>query len=609
MKKQMRKYGAGAAVLGAVAGAAALALPAEPTREPVARGDSASARQSVWGAGVAARETGAARGNVGGAWRPITRNLTANPDQLLPTTVSAARPVRVVSTSRDRDGRLTVTARTATDRNGAAALVTAAQQAPGAIGVELDAPVSVAATDSLRHLQWDLDRIRTDEAWQRATGTGITVAVVDSGVNAAHPDLAGQVLPGADFITGLEGTAIDPHGHGTHVAGTIAALAGNGAGIAGLAPDARILPVRVIGDNGSGYMSDVANGIAYAADHGAHVINLSVSGTVQVGAVSNAVAYARSKGVVVVAAAGNARRSGSPTSYPAADEGVLAVAATDSADNVAGYSTQGGYVDVAAPGSDIVSTYRGDSYGRMSGTSMAAPHVAALAALLKAHSPGLAPDAVEQAIIDGAVDLGAPGRDVDFGAGRIDATAALTAVTPAPATTEPATGPDPAGDPTPEPVQTPSQEPTPSPTQESTPNPTQDPTNGPTQDPSNEPTREPSNEPTREPSNSPPTAPTTGPPAPTATPTPAPTSSAPSRPDVLAYLVKTGPAQLTIAIRDADGQTVEVQRQSGNGWETFHTYRATLVVRLNDLPTGRPYRVVVPDSDRYTGVTTATVRL
>jgi subtilisin family serine protease len=325
MTKRMRKYGAGAAVLGAVAGAVSLTLPASPA----AHGGSTMSRQF-------ATTADGADGRTDRTWLPITRNLAMSPERLLPRTVSPSNPVRVLSTHLDRDGRPVVTVRTATNRAAAAALVNEGQQAPGAIGVELDAPVSAASNDSLRSLQWDLDRLRTDEAWRRSTGAGITVAVVDSGVDAAHPDLAGQILPGADFITGQEGVAIDPHGHGTHVAGTIAALAGNGAGIAGLAPNARILPVRVLGDNGSGYMSDVADGIVYAADRGAHVINLSISSTVQVSAVSNAVAYARGKGVVVVAAAGNARRSGNPASYPAADEGVIAVAATDSADTVAG---------------------------------------------------------------------------------------------------------------------------------------------------------------------------------------------------------------------------------------------------------------------------------
>jgi subtilisin family serine protease len=404
----------------------------------------------------------------------------------------------------------------------------------------------------------------------------VTVAVIDSGVDASHPDLAGQVLPGADFITGTEGTSVDPHGHGTHVAGTIAALTGNGIGVAGAAPDARILPVRVLGANGSGYMSDVANGIAYAADHGAGVINLSISSTTQVGAVSNAVAYARSKGVVIVAAAGNARRSGSPTSFPAADTGVIAVAATTSDDSVAAYSNRGGYVDVAAPGSDILSTYPGNRYGRMSGTSMAAPHVAAVAAILKDAGHDITPDQVEQALTTSAVDLGEPGRDDDFGAGRIDAAAALALRTPpstGPATTEPAM---PA---TSAPAETAT------PTQAATPEPTTQPT---TPTPSTPPT--PSTTPTPEPSTTP--TPSTPPsPEPSRT---TPTPSQPAPPTTPAVGVfRTGPGLLIVVTAGADGEQAQIQRWTGGAWETVRTFPAAKISRFSGLTPGLNHRVVV----------------
>jgi subtilisin family serine protease len=241
------------------------------------------------------------------------------------------------------------------------------------------------------------------------------VAVIDTGVDATHPDLAGQVLPEYDVINRTTlATATDPNGHGTHVAGTIAADAGNGIGISGIAPDAKILPIRVLGANGSGYMSDAATGITYAADHGATVINMSLGSASKVTAVTNAIAYARSKGVTVVAAAGNDRQSGSPTSYPGADQGVIAVAATDSNDVVASYSNAGSYVDVAAPGSNILST-TGGTYQSWNGTSMASPHVAAIAALLEAYNPRLTPDEVEAAIEGSAVDLGPAGKDNDYG--------------------------------------------------------------------------------------------------------------------------------------------------------------------------------------------------
>ncbi|MEV4280100.1 S8 family serine peptidase [Actinoplanes xinjiangensis] len=379
-------------------------------------------------------------------WQAVTYGLTADPERLVPQTVSASQPARVLSTARDATGRPVVTVRKTTDRAAAIAAVKAAQQVHGAIGVELDAPVTAlgapTGTDAYRSRQWSLATMNVAQAWQASTGTGITVAVIDSGVDAGHPDLAGQVLPGIDLIAGTEGVSTDPNGHGTHVAGTIAAVTGNGAGVAAVAPHAKILPIRALDADGSGYMSDTATGIVYATDHGAHVINMSLGGTEPSAAVSNAISYARSRGVVVVAAAGNSRASGSPISYPAADRGVIAVASTTSSDWYSNFSNHGDYIDVAAPGSGIISTYpqaSGNSYVSMNGTSMAAPHVAALAALLKGYSPALTPDQVQQAMQVSAVDLGTPGEDSDYGHGRVDAAAALAAI--APATTAPTPAP------------------------------------------------------------------------------------------------------------------------------------------------------------------------
>ena len=415
MKKHLRRSATTALAIGAIAGGAAITLPATIT---------------------AAME-----------WHPATYNLTTTPERLLPATVSTTAPVRVVSTTLDDNGKPVIKVTTATDKAAATRAVRKAQAADNAVGVELDAVATATGiptgSDAYRSQQWDFSKIRVADAWQKSTGEGVVVAVIDTGVDAAHPDLAGNVLSGYDAIANTAGVSSDGNGHGTHVAGTIAAVTGNGLGVSGIAPDARILPVKVLGANGSGYMSDTAEGIVWAADHGANVINMSLGSTSKVTAVSNAVAYARSKGVVVVAAAGNEREKGSPTSYPAADEGVIGVAATDSADKVAYYSNAGGYVDVAAPGSGILSTYPaalGMSYASMSGTSMASPHVAAVAALLKAAKPALSPDQVQAALQGTAVDLGPTGRDNDFGHGRIDPVAALAAVAPA-ATTAPTTAP------------------------------------------------------------------------------------------------------------------------------------------------------------------------
>ena len=370
------------------------------------------------------------------AWHPTTFGLHATPASLLPATVSTAAPVRVVSTRLDDQGRPVVTVRTATDRTEATALIHTAQKAENALGVEVDARITAdgvpTGSDPYRSRQWDLARVRATTAWQKSTGAGVTVAVLDTGVDATQPDLAGQVLPGFDAIAGNGTADTDPNGHGTHVAGVVAADTGNNTGIAAIAPDAKILPVRVLDATGAGYMSAAAAGIVYAADHGAGVINMSFSSTTQIDALSTAVEYARGKGAVVVAAVGNDRKAGSPVSYPAATGGVIAVAATNANDRIADFSTAGDYVDLAAPGTDILSTWPGGTYRTMSGTSMAAPHVAAVAALIEAADPTLTPDLVERVMERSAPDLGPNGRDNDYGYGRVDATAALALVTSIP---------------------------------------------------------------------------------------------------------------------------------------------------------------------------------
>ncbi|WP_430779993.1 S8 family serine peptidase [Actinoplanes sp. G11-F43] len=353
---------------------------------------------------------------------------------------AASRTVRVVTTTLDGDGRPVFTVAEVTER-----AVPSMRRAAGVVDVEVDAPMYAlgvpTGSDPYRAQQWSLARLRTTEAWKRSTGAGVTVAVIDTGVDASHTDLRAAVLAGYDATTGRAGVSRDANGHGTHVAGTIAAVTGNGTGISAVAPDVRILPVKVIGDDGEGAASDTAAGIVWAADNGAQIINMSLGGPVQVSAVSSAIAYARGRGVTVIAAAGNERTAGSPVSYPGADAGVIAVAATDSADRVAPYSNAGSYVDVAAPGSAILSTWPGGGYRQSSGTSMAAPHVAAVAALLKAFQPDLTPDRIESALERSAADLGAKGFDRDYGYGRIDPVAALTAVTPVtPPSDPPATG-------------------------------------------------------------------------------------------------------------------------------------------------------------------------
>jgi type VII secretion-associated serine protease mycosin len=369
-----------------------------------------------------------------------------------PAAVVAEAPVRGtvrVVTVRTVAGRPRVEVRTVDGRAAAANAVSASQRAAGVVSVSLDQRVRVNAVrsdDPQRPAQWGLDRLKAEDVWARRTGAGVTVAVVDTGVQADHPDLAGVVLRGTDLVTaGGDGSA-DGQGHGTHVAGIVGAVANNRVGVAGFAQGVKILPVRVLGNDGSGWNSDIAKGIVYAADHGAAVVNLSLGGSSSDGASADAVRYALARNVVVVAAAGNERRSGSPTSYPAAYPGVLAVAATDSADRVASFSTAGSYVDVAAPGVQILSTVRGSSYTTMSGTSMATPFVAAAVAILKAADPALTPARAAQVLESTAVDLGPAGRDNDTGYGLIDPAAALCTVmscggspTPSPSTPSPST--------------------------------------------------------------------------------------------------------------------------------------------------------------------------
>ncbi|WP_261133522.1 S8 family peptidase [Bacillus sp. Marseille-Q3570] len=220
----------------------------------------------------------------------------------------------------------------------------------------------------------------TPRAWDIARGSsGQEIAVLDTGVDYYHPDLDGKTIRGYDFVDN-DWTPTDLNGHGTHVAGTAAAETNNGQGVAGMAPNTKILAVRVLDANGSGSLADIADGIRYAADAGAEVINLSLGCDCSTTTLQNAVNYAWNQGSVLVAAAGN---DGVSTTFePASYSNVIAVAAVDRYDSLASFSNYGSWVDVAAPGVDIASTYPNNGYVYMSGTSMASPHVAGLAGLL-----------------------------------------------------------------------------------------------------------------------------------------------------------------------------------------------------------------------------------
>lgn len=282
-------------------------------------------------------------------------------------------------------------------------------------------------------LRYNLTKINIGAAWQSCyQGQGITVAVIDTGIDLDHPDLAANLVAGKSFVSGTS-SADDDAGHGTHVAGIIAAVSNNG-GVIGVAPEASLMPVKVLDSAGSGSIAEVADGIIWAADNGAEVINLSLGTVSSSATLKEAVDYAYKQGVLVVAAGGNCGDSSyylngcsyqDQPVYPGAYSNVMAVASTDSSDNQSSFSNQGSYIDVAAPGSTIYSTYPASSYATMSGTSMATPHVAGLAALVWSKNSGLTNQEVGAQIKNTAEDLGSSGWDNQFGYGRIDAAEAM----------------------------------------------------------------------------------------------------------------------------------------------------------------------------------------
>ena len=266
--------------------------------------------------------------------------------------------------------------------------------------------------------QWNLHKIGAPAAWDTVMGKRARVAVVDSGIAADHPDLSGKIAAQKDMVDN-DSVAEDSVGHGTHVAGTVAAATNNGEGVAAVCPSCKLLVARS-GDEDGILSSDVVQGIYWSVDNRAKVINLSLGSYGNSRILEHAVNYAWQHGVVVVAAAGNDNTD--RPSYPAAYVKVISVAATDAADEKAPFSNYG-KVDVAAPGVKILSTIPGGGYEAWDGTSMASPHVAALAGLLAAQ--GRTATEIRRRIEKTAVDLGAPGKDEHYGWGRIDAQRAV----------------------------------------------------------------------------------------------------------------------------------------------------------------------------------------
>ena len=273
--------------------------------------------------------------------------------------------------------------------------------------------------------QWHLSKIQAPTAWDTTTGSSTqVVAVIDSGVRASHPDLVGKVLVGYDFVAN-DNDANDENGHGTGVAGTLSPRSNNQIGVCGVAWANPILPVRVLDANGSGNYSAIANGIIYAADRGAKVINLSLGGTSSSRALQDAINYAWNKQCVIVAAAGN---NGSNVAfYPAACTNVVAVSATNASDTRPTWSNFGSYVDVSAPGVDILSVYGTDQYAAWNGTSFSSPVASGVVALMAAANSTLTNVQLVDLLIKNSDDIGALGKDVYYGSGRVNANRAVTA--------------------------------------------------------------------------------------------------------------------------------------------------------------------------------------
>src|SRR3989338_1112339 len=279
-------------------------------------------------------------------------------------------------------------------------------------------------------LPWGIDRIDAELVWPTGnTANPIKVGVIDTGISLTHPDLAANIKGGYNAIRPGK-NANDDNGHGSHVAGIIAAV-NNSSGVVGGAPQADLYAIKVLNAGGSGYLSDVIEGIEWSIANGMRVTNMSLGTTADIESMHEAVRRANAAGIVQVAAAGN---SGGAVIYPAAYPEVIAVSATDSNNVIASWSSRGPEVDLAAPGVSIYSTYKGTGYKTLSGTSMASPHVAAAAALLlNDHigsndtngSGGWDPDEIQTRLQSTATDLGAGGFDPLYGWGLINAWAAV----------------------------------------------------------------------------------------------------------------------------------------------------------------------------------------
>jgi subtilisin family serine protease len=275
-------------------------------------------------------------------------------------------------------------------------------------------------------LPWGIDRIDAQDVWSLDTADPVKVGIIDTGISNTHPDLVANIKGGVNTISSRKSWN-DDNGHGSHVAGIIAAL-NNSVGVVGAGPNADLYAIKALDQSGSGYLSDIIEGIQWAVVNHMQVINMSLGSDSDVQSFHDAVSAAKAAGVVIVAAAGN---SGGSVIFPAAYPEVIAVSATDQNDHIASWSSRGPEVDLAAPGVNIFSTYKGTAYATLSGTSMAAPHVTGCVALVLAspissyydvnHNGRWDPDEVQNDLEDSAVDLGSAGFDSLYGAGLVNA--------------------------------------------------------------------------------------------------------------------------------------------------------------------------------------------
>ena len=273
--------------------------------------------------------------------------------------------------------------------------------------------------------EWHLAKIQTPQAWNLTTGSpSVMVAVIDTGVYGTHPDLISNLSPGWNFVKSNSDTS-DLLGHGTAVAGVIAAAGNNGIGVAGMSWHSRIMPLLVVDENDLAAYSDIAEAIQYAADRGVRVINISIGGAVPSPTLQSAVDYAWNKGALIFASAMN--NSAPDPYYPAACNHVMAVSATDSNDRLASFSSYGNWIAISAPGVGILTTVNGGGYAYWFGTSFSSPIVAGVAALSLAVNPALTNIELVTILEKSADDIGPPGYDTSFGWGRVNALNAVMA--------------------------------------------------------------------------------------------------------------------------------------------------------------------------------------